>query len=57
MEDLEKVIMSDELIEMLKTAVDSYGNRPVFVEINGHRYIINDLSFTACGRDYTLILN
>lgn len=57
MEDLEKVIMSDELIEMLKTATEHYGNRPVFVEINGKRYTVNDISFTAHGRDYTLILN
>ena len=57
MEVLERIMTSDKLVEMLNTAIDSYGNRPVFVEINGHRYIINDLSFTSHGKDFTLILN
>lgn len=57
MEVLERVMTSDKLVEMLKTAIESYGNRPMFVEINGRRYIINDLSFTAHGKDFTLILN
>ena len=48
--------MSDKLAEMLQTATEYYGNRPVFVEINGHRYTINDISFTAHGKDYTLVL-
>ena len=56
MEDKENVIMSDKLAEMLQTATEYYGNRPVFVEINGHRYTINDISYTAHGKDYTLVL-
>lgn len=57
MKSLEKVMTSDKLVEMLDAAMDTYGNRPVFVEINGHKYIINDLSFTSHGKDFTLILN
>lgn len=56
MEEL-KTLSSDELIKMLTTAVQAYGNRPVFVEINDHRYMINDLIFAANGKDFKLILN
>ena len=50
-------ISSDELVKMLTDAIGTYGNRPVFVEVNDKRYIVNDLEFTANGKDYKLILN
>lgn len=50
-------ITSVKLIDMLKDAISICGDRPVFVEINGKRYLINDLEFTMNGASYTLILN
>ncbi|MBQ8218555.1 MAG: hypothetical protein IJZ79_02295 [Bacilli bacterium] len=50
-------INSTQLIELLTTATTAYGDRPVFVEVNGHRYIVNDLEFSAKGNTYNLVLN
>lgn len=50
-------ISSDQLIKMLQDAVSVYGNRLVFVEINGHRYIINDMEFSVNGESYNILLS
>ena len=50
-------VLSEDLIKMLSDATNTYGNRPVFVIVNGQRYIINDLELTANGSDYILILD
>lgn len=52
-----KPMQLDELIDILTNAVKIYGNRPVFVNINDKRYIINDLKLTAKGKTFELILN
>lgn len=57
MDETIRTISSDELVKMLTDAISIYGNRPVFVEVNDKRYIINDLEFTANGKDFKLILN
>lgn len=57
MDETIRTISSDELIKMLTDAIGIYGNRPVFVEVNDKRYIINDLELTANGKDFKLILN
>lgn len=56
MADEIKTLKADELVKMLKDAILIYGDRPVFVEINGHNYLINDMEFTVNGDRYTLYL-
>lgn len=50
-------IMAQELIDLLSRTVSVFGNRPVFVEVMGRKYLFNDLSFSANGNSYTLCLN
>lgn len=54
---LATTISSKDLIKILSDATNTYGDRPVWVIVNGQRYIINDLELTANGNDYKLILN
>ena len=51
-----KLPMASELIQMLQTAIDTYGDRPVKVEINDKLAIVNDLKFSTKGNDYILFL-
>lgn len=57
MDETIRTLSSNELVKMLTDAISIYGDRPVFVEVNNQRYIINDLEFTANGKDFKLILN
>ena len=50
-----KPISSEELVNMLSNAMKIYGNRPVFVEINNRKYIVNDLEFSANGKVFALV--
>lgn len=45
---------ASELEEMLKKAKESYGDRPVKVEMNGKLYVVNDLRFSHNGTDFLL---
>lgn len=54
MDDI-KIATALELISMLQKAVDTYGDRPVKVNVNNHNYIVNDLEFTDKGNVYTLV--
>lgn len=50
-------IMAHELIDLLSRTVSVFGDRPVFVEVMGREYLVNDLSFSANGNSYTLCFN
>ena len=56
MEDEIKILKASELVKMFKDAILIYGDRPVFVKINGHNYLINDMEFAVNGDRYTLYL-
>ena len=49
-----ETILTEDLVMMLEKAKAAYGNRPVFVEINGKPYLINDLKLTATGQTFVL---
>lgn len=52
-----KVPFAKELIDELHKAVETYGNRPVKIEVNNKLYAVNDLKFSASGKEYILFLN
>lgn len=52
-----KGLFAKELIDILHKALENYGNRPVKIEINDKQYVVNDLKFSASGKEYILFLN